>query len=182
MVAQYHAQYHTQEGWTEMPAVIAVPELMAEAATDLATVGDTLNAAHMAAAAPTVAVLPAAADEVSASIAHLFSGYAEDYQKLAGQAAASYEQFVQHLTASASAYASAEAANVAELLQPLTAASASTASAAAALDPSVVSSYLNQVMGRLGIVINALPGSWNLLPQQFFVDPWGPFSGYLSIR
>ena len=60
---------------------------MAEAATDLATIGETLNAAHLTAAPPTLAVLPAAADEVSASIAHLFSGYGEKYQKLAGQAA-----------------------------------------------------------------------------------------------
>ncbi len=56
-----------------MPAVIAAPELMAQAATDLATIGSTVNAAHMAAAPPTLSVLPAAADEVSASIAHLFN-------------------------------------------------------------------------------------------------------------
>jgi hypothetical protein len=34
----------------------------------------------MVAAAPTVAVVPAAADEVSASIAHLFSQHAAGYQ------------------------------------------------------------------------------------------------------
>ena len=56
-----------------MSYVIAAPEIMTEAATDLATIGSTLSAAHLAAAAPTVAVLPAAADEVSAGIAHLFS-------------------------------------------------------------------------------------------------------------
>ena len=102
-----------------MSAVIATPDLVEAAATDLAAIGSTLNAAHMVAAAPTLSVLPAAADEVSAGIAHLMSGYAEDYQKLAGQAAAFHEQFVQHLTASAGAYASAEALNVASLLQPL---------------------------------------------------------------
>jgi hypothetical protein len=63
-------------------------------------------------------VIPAAADEVSASIAHLFSQHAAGYQALAGQAAAFQEQFVQHLTASAGSYAATEAANVA-LLQPL---------------------------------------------------------------
>lgn len=113
-----------------MSAVIASPQLMEAAATDLSAIGSTLNAADLAAAAPTLSVLPAAADEVSASIACLFSSHAQDYQKLAGQAAASYEKFVQQLTASAGAYASAEAANVASLLQPLTAAAATVSAAA----------------------------------------------------
>jgi hypothetical protein len=52
-----------------MSYVIAGPEIMTSAASDLATVGSNLGAAHMVAAAPTVAVVPAAADEVSASIA-----------------------------------------------------------------------------------------------------------------
>ena len=92
-----------------MSYVMAVPELMTAAATDIATIGDTINAAHMAAAAPTGAVLPAAADEVSAGIAHLMSGYGQEYRALAGQAAAFHQQFVQRMTASAGAYASAEA-------------------------------------------------------------------------
>jgi hypothetical protein len=53
---------------------------------------------------------------VSASIAHLFSQHAASYQALAGQAAAFQQQFVQHLTASAGAYASAEDA-IAAFLQ-----------------------------------------------------------------
>jgi hypothetical protein len=67
-----------------MAYVIAHPEMMAAAATDVATIGSTLNAAHTAAAAPTLAVMPAAADEVSAGVAHLFSQHAHDYQALAG--------------------------------------------------------------------------------------------------
>ena len=61
-----------------MSYVIAAPEMMTSAATDLATIGSTLSAAHMTAALPTAAVIPAAADEVSASIAHLFSQYGGD--------------------------------------------------------------------------------------------------------
>ncbi len=114
-----------------MSAVIAVPELMAEAATDVASIGSTINAAHLTAAAPTVAVIPAAADEVSAAIAHVFSVHAQGYQALAGQAAAFHQQFVQHLTASAGSFASAEAANVA-LLQPFTAIAGPVAGAAVA--------------------------------------------------
>jgi hypothetical protein len=103
-----------------MSYVIADPELMTSAASDLASIGSNLGAAHLVAAPPTVAVIPAAADEVSAGIAHLFSDYAQDYQALAGQASAFHEQFVQHLTASAFSYADIEAA-IASLLQPLTA-------------------------------------------------------------
>ena len=102
-----------------MSMVIATPELITAAATDLQSIGTTLNAAHITAAAPTFAVPPAAADEVSASIAQLFSGYGQEYQKLAGKAAAFHDQFVQHLNASADIYGSAEAVNIG-LLQPLT--------------------------------------------------------------
>jgi hypothetical protein len=98
-----------------MSLVTAAPELMTSAATDLADVGSTINAAHMAAANPTVAVIPAAADEVSSSIAHLFSQHAQAYQALAGQAAAFHEQFVQRLTSSAGSYAGAEHASAAAL-------------------------------------------------------------------
>src|SRR5262249_34977991 len=132
--------------------VIAVPELMAEAATDLATIGTNLSAAHMTAAADTVAVLPAAADEVSASIAHLFSGYGDDFQKKAGQAATSYAQFVQHLTASAGAYVSAEDANTA-LLQPLTATTDSIGSA--------IGAFWDEQVNMFNAAVNQLTSYWD---------------------
>ncbi|MGA8253708.1 MAG: PE family protein [Mycobacterium sp.] len=59
-----------------MAYVIAAPEMIEAASTDLATIGSTLNTAHMSVAAPTVEVMPAAADEVSAGIAQLFSQHA----------------------------------------------------------------------------------------------------------
>jgi PE family len=58
-----------------MSYVNATPEMMTAAATDLATIASDVGAAHTAAAPPTVALVPAAADEVSESIAHLFSQY-----------------------------------------------------------------------------------------------------------
>ncbi len=61
---------------------------------------------------------PAAADEVSVSIARLFSQHAQEYQAMAGQAAAFQEQFVHNLNASAASFASAEDAIV-SLLQGL---------------------------------------------------------------
>lgn len=56
-----------------MSQVMAVPEFMVEAATDLKTIDSALQKAHTLAAGATLAVLPAAADEVSANIAQLFS-------------------------------------------------------------------------------------------------------------
>jgi hypothetical protein len=92
-----------------MSYLVATPEIMTAAATDLAGIGSNVSAAHMAAAAPTLAVIPAAADEVSAGIAQLFSQFGQDYHALADQAAAFEEQFVQTLTASAGTYVDFEA-------------------------------------------------------------------------
>jgi hypothetical protein len=101
-----------------MAYVIATPEMMEAASTDLATIGSTLNVAHMAVAVPTVAVVPAAADEVSVGIAQLFSQHAQGYQASAGQAAAFQEQFAQNLKTSAASYTSIEDA-ISSLLQGL---------------------------------------------------------------
>jgi hypothetical protein len=98
-----------------MSYVMAAPEMMAAAATDVAAIGSTLRAAHLAAAAPTVAVLPAAADEVSASIAQVFSQAAQGFQGLVGKASAFGEHFAQQLNAGAGSYAAAEAVNAASV-------------------------------------------------------------------
>ena len=98
-----------------MSYVMATPELMAAAATDLAAIGSTLRAAHLAAAVPTVGVIPAAADEVSAGVAQVFSQAAQSFQGLVGKASAYGEQFAQQLTAGGGAYAAAEAVNAASV-------------------------------------------------------------------
>jgi hypothetical protein len=105
-----------------MSDVTAVPGAISAAATHVAAIGSTVDAAHVTAAATTVSVVPAAADEVSSGIANLFSGFAKEYQTLAGQASAFQQQFVQHLHASAGSYSSAETVNAASLLQELEAA------------------------------------------------------------
>jgi hypothetical protein len=99
-----------------MSYVIAAPEIMTSAATDLATIGSNLSAANAAAAAPTTGILAAAQDEVSAAIAAVFSAHGQGFQALGAQAAAFEDQFVQALTASARSYVSAEAANVAAFI------------------------------------------------------------------
>jgi hypothetical protein len=154
-----------------MSYVIAVPEMMAAAATDVAAVGSTLSAAHMAATAPTVAVTPAAADEVSASIAHLFSRYAAGYQALAGQAAAFHEQFVQNLAASAHSYAATETTN-ASLLQPLNAAAGtSTSTVLGQILHELPGQILNFVTGLIQQFLNAIGTAppQTLLRDAFFI-------------
>ncbi|MCV7078532.1 PE family protein, partial [Mycobacterium szulgai] len=98
-----------------MSFVMAAPQVLETAATDLASLGSALSAANAAAAAPITALSAAAEDEVSLAIAALFSGHAEGYQALSAQATAFHQRFVQALTAGASAYASAEAANASPL-------------------------------------------------------------------
>jgi PPE-repeat protein len=94
-----------------MSFVTAAPEIVASAASDLASIGSTIGEANAAAATPTTGVLPAAADEVSAGIASLFGSHAQAFQALSTQAASFHQQFVQLMTGSAAQYASAEAAN-----------------------------------------------------------------------
>lgn len=95
-----------------MSFVIAIPEMVTDAATNLESLGSTITAAHAAAAGSTTEVLAAAGDEVSAAIATVFSQHGSAYQALSAQAAAIHAQLVQTLNAGAGAYAATEAANV----------------------------------------------------------------------
>ena len=100
-----------------MSYVIAAPEMMTAFASDRASIGSDLSTAHTAAAVPTVALVPAAADEVWVGIAQLFSQHAEDFQGLAGKATVFRENFAQNLRTSAASYSSAEGA-ISSLLIP----------------------------------------------------------------
>jgi PE family len=71
-----------------MSSLIAAPELITTAATDLANIGSTLNAAHAAAATQARGMLAAAEDEASAAIAAVFSAHGQGFQALAAPAAA----------------------------------------------------------------------------------------------
>jgi hypothetical protein len=94
-----------------MAWVIAAPEYVAAAASDLANIASSLGAANAVAMTPTSGVLAAGADEVSAMIAALFSTHAQAYQALSAQAASFHAQFVQLMNGGASQYALTEAAN-----------------------------------------------------------------------
>lgn len=139
-----------------MSQLMVVPELMEAVATDLAAIGSTLQAAHLETAGPTLAMVPAAADEVSIGIAQLFSGQAEEFQKLAGEAVAFHNQFVQQLIAGAGAYVRAEAANVVSL-SPLIVAAVPASGAATALGP-MIAAVINSVVKDISNIVNTLLG------------------------
>jgi PE family len=94
-----------------MSFVTTQPEMLAAAAGDLEGIGSAMSAQNVAAAAPTTAVVPAAADEVSAPTAAQFAAHAQTYQAVSAQAAAIHEIFVNTLGACAGSYAATEAAN-----------------------------------------------------------------------
>lgn len=85
------------------------------AADELQGIGSALAATNAAAAAPTAAVLPPAADSVSARTAALLDAHAQQYQALSAQAEAFHNQFVQTLIAAKNSYADTEASNTAAM-------------------------------------------------------------------
>ncbi len=98
-----------------MSFLTTTPEFVTAAASDLASIGANLDAAHAAAATPTTAILAAGGDEVSEGVATLFGAHAQTYQALSAQATTFHQQFVQLMNAGAGSYASTEAANISPL-------------------------------------------------------------------
>jgi triacylglycerol lipase len=95
--------------------VVALPEVVSAAATDVASIGSQVATANQAVAGATTRVLAAAEDEVSAAIAAVFSAHGQGFQALSAQATAFHAEFVQALTGAAGAYTAAEAANASPL-------------------------------------------------------------------
>jgi len=99
-----------------MTFVTTHPAMLTAAAGQLECLGTAMTAQNEAIAAPTTGVIPAAADEVSALTAALFTNHARTYQAVSAQAAAIHEMLVRVLSASAGSYAITEAANAAAAL------------------------------------------------------------------
>jgi hypothetical protein len=152
--------------------VSVTPHILMTAATDLEAVGSSLDVAHLAAAAKTFDVAPAAADEVSASIAYLFSEHAQEYQAVAAQAEAYQEQFVDTLKTGGLAYASAESFNLSLLdnLITLTAAPGAALFLGAILYVQWASSWISAVPPSLQMLA--------FLPAQLMV--LGAFASFLA--
>jgi hypothetical protein len=141
-----------------MSVVVAAPEALVTAASDLAGIGSAISTANAAAVAPTTGVLAAAADEVSAQVAALFSEHALGYQQLSSQVAAFHAQFVQALGAGAGAYAAAESNAVQTL--------ANTVNAPGGGAGSIFSNALNRIESAVlgnGAVAGVLGGGSSLL-------------------
>jgi PE family len=94
-----------------MSFVTTQPEELFSAAGNLQGIGGDVSAQNAAAASPTMAVMPAAADEVSALTAAQFAAHAQLYQAVSAQAAAIHEVFVSTLSAGGESYVATEAAN-----------------------------------------------------------------------
>lgn len=136
-----------------MSFLTAVPQELAAAAAQLGAIGSALAAQNAGAAAPTTAIAPAAADQVSIIQSGIFTAYGALYQELSAQAQAIHEQFVQTLGLSSGTYEQSEAANAAA--SALTS-NASPAAATAAASP--VDDFINQVSTLMGGPLTSLNG------------------------
>jgi len=160
-----------------MSFVVAVPEVLGTAATDLASLGSTISSARAAAATQTTGVLAAAEDEVSAAIAAVFSAHGQGFQALSAQATAFHDQFVQALTAGAGSYLSAEAANVAAFMaNPAQTIRQDLLGLIAAPSPTLTAAAtIGLVMGPSGVPI---PGSnFVALADQLYIQLTQNFPG-----
>lgn len=92
-----------------MSFVIA-PEFVASVGADLTNIGARISAATAAVSGPTSGVVPAAADEVSAAIADLFSEQGQAFQALSTQTSTVHTRFVRLLNGGVAEYVGAEAA------------------------------------------------------------------------
>ncbi|OSC40841.1 PE family protein [Mycobacterium decipiens] len=94
-----------------MSFVTTYPELLSAAASNLQSLGAAFTVGNATAAGPTTAVVPAAADEVSALTAAQFAAHAQRYQALAARAVQIQDLFAATLATNAGSYAATETAN-----------------------------------------------------------------------
>jgi len=177
-----------------MSYLIAVPEMLDSAATDLASIARTLNAANASAAVQTTGILAAAKDEVSATIAALFSDHAQAYQLASAEAAAFHQQFMQALTAAAGTYARVEAASASRLGQLLAAINAGTGANGLLAGPGATSAAnVALIMGGSGEPIptpDFIEANFNLYIAPFFQNftpqalftPEGNYGLYTGVK
>jgi hypothetical protein len=138
-----------------MSFVTTQPEALTGAASTLQTLGTSMAAQNVAAAAPTTGVAPAAADPVSALQAAQFSAYGTWYQQVSAQAATIHQMLVNTLGTSAGSYGDTEAANqtatgstsLSSLLGGLTGSGTSSSALSGATAPAQVSSSTGAAIG-----------------------------------
>lgn len=94
-----------------MSLVAVAPGMIGCATADAVRVGDGLAVAHARALTATTAIVPAAADEVSAAISGVFARFGTDFHAAATTANGFADQFRHTLAAAATTYTAAEHAN-----------------------------------------------------------------------
>jgi hypothetical protein len=154
-----------------MTNLIVQPQVVANAAANVADIGSMIGAANAAAAGTTAGVVAAASDEVSAAAATLFNTYAQDYQELLKRAAMLHQQFGQALAAAGKAYVESETSAQA-LLGGSPAAGGVTGAADPPLPQTLIAPSVGLFMGGSGNPIpNAtyINGVLNWLNQNFAV-------------
>ena len=130
-----------------MSFVLAAPEALTAAATDVARIGSAITGANGAAAASITEVAAAGADEVSAQLAALFGAHARAYQAVSAQTAAFHDRFVQALNAGGCSYAGTEAANASPMRDLLTVGHApAQASGGAGTSPAADADFISKTM------------------------------------
>lgn len=133
----------------------AAPEALKAAASNIAGIGTEISSANAAAALPTTGVVAAAADQVSAQVAALFSSHAQGYQQLSAEVTAFHEKFVQVLGAGANAYSNAESSAARTLLNAVNA----PAQQLLGQPLAAVESLAGQAATRVQSVLSAIPGA-----------------------
>jgi hypothetical protein len=132
-----------------MSYVNTTPAALAAAATQLEGIGNSFAAESEGAAAPTTAIAPAAADEVSILQSSAFSTYGQLYQTIAAQAQAIHQQFVNTLQQSSGSYQETEAANQAGTAANSLGNTASSAASTAQSSDQPITSLINDLTSFL---------------------------------
>ncbi len=101
-----------------MSFLTTLPEALLAAAAQLSGLGTSFEAQSSAVAAPTTALAPAAADEISALQSQLFSTYGTLYQQISAQATAIQQQIASTLGLNGGSYSNAEATNASAATDP----------------------------------------------------------------
>ena len=142
-----------------MASMFVQPQVVANAAANVADIGSMIGAANAAAAGTTAGVVAAAGDEVSAAAATLFNTYAQDYQELLKRAAVLHQQFGQALAAAGKAYVESETA-----AQALLGGSPAAGGVTGAADPPLPQTLIAPSVGLF------MGGSGNPIPNATYIN------------
>jgi hypothetical protein len=134
-----------------MSFVTTVPQAIAAAATQLEGIGTSFTTESSAAAGSTTSIAPAAADEVSALQAGVYSTYGQLYQTVSAEATAIHQQFVTLLQSTSGTYQATESANnIGAGANALSSATSGAGSAAASPAASPITNGINGLTSFLG--------------------------------